>query len=445
MKTCRFLLPALMAGLIFAMTSHAAPLDSFKGLSGTLDIAGGTAHIPVMKGAAKNIMTANPDIRITVAGGGSGVGVQQVGEGLVQIGNTGRALKEKEIAKYGLQSFPFAIDGVALVVNPANKVRAITAQQAQDIFAGKITNWKALGGADAPITVYTREDGSGTREVFVEKALKKGPIVASANVVNSNGAMKTAIGQDKLGIGYVGIGHVDKSVAALTFDKMVPSQENAASGAYTLTRLLYGARVSLITGLLSSIWAALVGTTLGLISGYFGGWIDTVIMRLTDAMIAIPPLIFTMVLSSIVSGNLLGISVVIGVSIMPSYIRMVNGLVVSLRENDYVVAANLIGQKQSIIMFKHLLPNCFASLIVIFTMNLGTAVMLEATLSYLGVGIVPPTPAWGVMVSEGYKYLFNQPLIAILPGICIMLVVIAFNIVGDALRDALDPRLRGKL
>ena len=228
-----------MAGLIFAMTSHAAPLDSFKGLSGTLDIAGGTAHIPVMKGAAKNIMTANPDIRITVAGGGSGVGVQQVGEGLVQIGNTGRALKEKEIAKYSLQSFPFAIDGVALVVNPANKVRAITAQQARDIFAGKITNWKALGGADAPITVYTREDGSGTREVFMEKALKKGPIVASANVVNSNGAMKTAIGQDKLGIGYVGIGHVDKSVAALTFDKMVPSQENAASGAYTLTRLLY--------------------------------------------------------------------------------------------------------------------------------------------------------------------------------------------------------------
>ncbi|WP_303927719.1 phosphate ABC transporter substrate-binding protein, partial [Desulfovibrio piger] len=147
--------------------------------------------------------------------------------------------KEKEIAKYGLQSFPFAIDGVALVVNPANKVRAITARQAQDIFAGKITNWKALGGADAPITVYTREDGSGTREDFVEKALKKGPIVASANVVNSNGAMKTAIGQDKLGIGYVGIGHVDKSVAALTFDKMIPSQENAASGAYTLTRLLY--------------------------------------------------------------------------------------------------------------------------------------------------------------------------------------------------------------
>lgn len=228
-----------------------------------------------------------------------------------------------------------------------------------------------------------------------------------------------------------------------------PSKEHLLGcdniGRDTLTRILYGARVSLVTGLLSSIWAAVLGTTIGLIAGYLGGWVNTVIMRLTDAMIAIPPIIFTMVLSAMVTGNLLGISVVIGVSIIPSYIRMVNGLVISLRENDYVTAANLIGQKPLAIMFRHLLPNCLASLIVTFTMNVGTAIMLESTLSYLGVGIIPPTPAWGVMVSEGYKYLFNQPLVAILPGICIMLVVIAFNIVGDALRDALDPRLRGKL
>jgi ABC-type dipeptide/oligopeptide/nickel transport system permease subunit len=208
---------------------------------------------------------------------------------------------------------------------------------------------------------------------------------------------------------------------------------------------LYGARVSLVTGLLSSIWAAVVGTTIGLAAGYLGGWVNTAVMRLTDAMIAIPPIIFTMVLSTMVTGNLLGISIVIGVSIIPSYIRMVNGLVISLRENDYITAAVLIRQKKHVIMFRHLLPNCLASLIVTFTMNVGTAIMLESTLSYLGVGIIPPTPAWGVMVSEGYKYLFNQPLVAILPGICIMLVVIAFNIVGDALRDAMDPRLRGKL
>ena len=216
-------------------------------------------------------------------------------------------------------------------------------------------------------------------------------------------------------------------------------------GRDTLARLIYGARVSLLTGILSSVWAAIVGTFIGLAAGYIGGWVNSLVMRVTDAFIAIPPIIFTMVLSSMVKGNLLGLSLVIGVSIMPSYIRMVNGLVASLKENDYVVAASLIGQNQLIIMLKHLLPNCLASLIVTFTMNVGTAIMLESTLSYLGVGIAAPTPAWGVMVSEGYNYLFNQPLIAILPGVCIMLVVIAFNICGDSLRDAMDPRLRGKL
>ena len=235
-------LAALLVGASLAATAQAASdtaLDAFKGQKGTLDIAGGTAHIPVMKKAAQAIMESNPGIRITVAGGGSGVGVQKVGEGLVQIGNTGRPLKDKEIKKFGLKTFPFAIDGVALVVNPANSVTDITAQQAADIYNGKITNWKELGGADAPITLYTREDGSGTREVFVERALNKGSIVQSANVVNSNGAMKTAVAQDKQSIGYVGIGHVDKNVKALVFDKMVPSQENASNGTYKVTRLLF--------------------------------------------------------------------------------------------------------------------------------------------------------------------------------------------------------------
>ena len=230
---------ALLATLLITAVATAAPLDAFKGQKGALDIAGGTAHIPVMKEAAKRIMTTNPDIRISVAGGGSGVGVQQVGEGLVQIGNTGRALKDTEITKYGLKTFPFAIDGVALVVNPANRVSEVTAEQAVAIYNGKITNWKELGGDDAPITLYTREDGSGTRETFVERALKKGSIVQSANVVNSNGAMKTAVAQDRQAIGYVGIGHLDKSVKGLVFNKMVPSQENAASGDYKVTRLLY--------------------------------------------------------------------------------------------------------------------------------------------------------------------------------------------------------------
>ena len=233
------ILSALALVLLGASLAVAAPLDSFKGQKGSIDIAGGTAHIPVMKKAAQAIMAANGDIRITVAGGGSGVGVQKVGEGLVQIGNTGRALKESEVTKYGLVSFPFAIDGVAVAVNPENTVTGLSKAQVKDIFAGKITNWKELGGKDAAISLYVREDGSGTRETFEERALDKGTSARSANVVNSNGAMKTAIGQDPNAIGYVGIGHLDSSIRGVTVDGMVPSQENAASGAYNITRLLY--------------------------------------------------------------------------------------------------------------------------------------------------------------------------------------------------------------
>ena len=233
----------LMALACLAFSASAAlaaeSLDAFKGQKGTLDIAGGTAHIPVMKEAARRIMAANPDIRITVAGGGSGVGVQKAGEGLVQIGNTGRALKETEIQKYGLVSFPFAIDGVAVAVNPGNPVSGLSKAQLKDIFAGKITNWKDVGGADAAISLYVREDGSGTRETFEERALNKGSSAAGANVVNSNGAMKTAIAQDPNAVGYVGIGHLDKSIRGLSVDGMAPSQENAANGSYTVTRLLY--------------------------------------------------------------------------------------------------------------------------------------------------------------------------------------------------------------
>ncbi len=246
------LLGFALALILVAGTASAAPLDAFKGQKGTLDIAGGTAHIPVMKAAAKSIMNANPDIRITVAGGGSGVGVQKVGEGLVQIGNTGRPLKDGEISKYGLKSFPFAIDGVAVVVNPANTVRAMTRAQLLDVFAGRVTNWKQLGGADAPITLYVREDGSGTREVFEGKALNKGTAAAKANVVNSNGAMKTAIMQDKNAIGYVGIGHLDKSVTGIVLDGMTPTQANAADGSYTVTRLLYMNTKGEPTGLLKA-------------------------------------------------------------------------------------------------------------------------------------------------------------------------------------------------
>jgi phosphate transport system substrate-binding protein len=220
-------------------TASAAALDSFAGLEGTIDIAGGTAHIPVMTDAAKNIMAFNPKIRITVEGGGSGIGVQKVGEGLVSIGNTGRALSEEEIAKYGLKTYPFALDGVAVVINPGNTVSGLSAQQVRDVFSGQITNWKEVGGKDGLIHLFTRDEASGTREVFWEKLLKKGPIANNANVVASNGAMKGAIAQDKDAIGYAGIGHVDQTVKAVVLDGVVPSQDNAMNGGYPVVRKLY--------------------------------------------------------------------------------------------------------------------------------------------------------------------------------------------------------------
>ena len=233
------LLLSLVLLLCASSPALAGPLDAFTGQKGELDIAGGTAHIPVMKDAAKNIMEAHPGIRITVAGGGSGVGVQKAGEGLAHIGNTGRALKDSEVEKYGLKSFPFAIDGVAIVVNPANTVGTLGKDQVKKIFAGQIANWKELGGADAPISLYIREDGSGTRETFEERALDKGECSPKSNVANSNGAMKTAVAQDKNAIGYVSIGHLDDKVKGVVFEGTAPSQENASNGAYKVTRLLY--------------------------------------------------------------------------------------------------------------------------------------------------------------------------------------------------------------
>lgn len=216
-------------------------------------------------------------------------------------------------------------------------------------------------------------------------------------------------------------------------------------GRDVLTRLAYGARVSLLASLLSSIVAASLGLIFGLIAGYFEGFVSQVIMRITDAILSIPPLVLTLVLSILFGDGVFGVVLVIGISLIPTYVRLVYSLVLSQKKNDYVLSSRLLGTKNWKILATHILPNCFPSLIVLFTMNLGTAIMLEAQMSYLGIGIVPPTPTWGGMVAESYEALIMHPMLAVLPGLCIIAVVIAFNILGDGLRDALDPRLKGKL
>ena len=212
-----------------------------------------------------------------------------------------------------------------------------------------------------------------------------------------------------------------------------------------LSRLIYGGRVSLAVSLLAGTFAAVIGIALGLVAGYFGGVIGKVIMGATDVVLSIPGLVFTMVIAAIMGKSVMSMTIAIGIGMIPTYIRMMNGLVLSLRENDYIVASKLQGERESAILVRHLLPNTFPSLIVLFTINLGNAIMTESSLSYLGIGISPPTATWGNMVYDAYAYLLKAPQLAIIPGVCIIVLIIAFNVVGDGLRDALDPRLRGKM
>jgi phosphate transport system substrate-binding protein len=217
----------------------AAGLDAFKNEKGTLRISGGTAHVPVMKEAAKRIMAFNPDIQITIAGGGSGAGIKQVGEGLVNIGNSGRKATDSEVDKYGLSMYRWAIDGVTAVVHPDNPAKKLSSKALQDIYAGRIDNWKTLGGDDRPINIYTRDKSSGTREVFWKKALNKGEISNRAQFVASNGAMKSAVTSDPYAIGYISVGYVDTSVSPVVLDNVTPTLETVQTGEYKVARGLY--------------------------------------------------------------------------------------------------------------------------------------------------------------------------------------------------------------
>ncbi len=235
--TCIGVVTLLLVGGAAAAT--AGDLDPFKGEAGAVKISGGTAHIPVMKAAADAVMRANSKIQISIAGGGSGVGIKQVGEGLVDIGNSGRKPTDEEVQKFGLVLHQWAIDGVAVVVHPQNPVKALTAEQLKGIYAGRLVNWKALGGPDKPINIYTRDEASGTREVFWEKALAKGEISPKALFAASNGAMKTAVAQDPYAIGYVSVGHIDAGVAPVALDGVAPTLETVKGGTYKVARGLY--------------------------------------------------------------------------------------------------------------------------------------------------------------------------------------------------------------
>ena len=216
-------------------------------------------------------------------------------------------------------------------------------------------------------------------------------------------------------------------------------------GRDTLSRLLYGARISIMVGTIAVGIAAVVGVILGLIAGYFGGTTFVIIMRFLDAIMAIPMIALALVIAAMLGGGLKNVMIAVAIALAPMYARLMCGQVLSIRENDYVVAGRAVGSSNWRIMFRHILPNCFPPLIVQMTMMMGTAILTEASMSFLGIGIEPPTATWGAMVTDGYRYLISNPILSFAPGVAIMLVVFGFNMVGDGLRDALDPRLRGAL
>ncbi|OGO07393.1 MAG: ABC transporter permease [Chloroflexi bacterium RBG_13_57_8] len=216
-------------------------------------------------------------------------------------------------------------------------------------------------------------------------------------------------------------------------------------GRDTLSRLIYGAQVALIVGFVTTVSAAVLGIILGLVAGYFGGITNMIIMRAMDALMGFPMLLLALLISAVLGSGIWNVIIALSVATLPGYARVMHGLTLSVRENDYIMAERAMGSGNRRIMLGHILPNTLPPTIVLITLQLGTIILAEAGLSFLGIGIRPPGAAWGSMVNDGYRFLLSNPVLSFAPGLAIMLVVFAFNMVGDGLRDALDPRLRGLL
>lgn len=212
-----------------------------------------------------------------------------------------------------------------------------------------------------------------------------------------------------------------------------------------LSRIVYGARVSLIVGLGGTALAMVAGIFLGATAGYWGRWWDEVLMRVLDIWIAFPYIVLAIVLAWIIGPGLRNLILVIAIVRMPQFARITRGSVLTLKEMDFVEAARAVGQRSPLILWRHILPNCISPIIVYASLCVATAISSEAALSFLGLGIQPPMPSWGTILAEGRYYMFDAPWIPTSPGIAISLTILGYNLLGDGLRDALDPRMRRQL
>jgi peptide/nickel transport system permease protein len=210
-----------------------------------------------------------------------------------------------------------------------------------------------------------------------------------------------------------------------------------------LSRLIHGARVSLIVGVMGTIVAGGIGTTLGILAGYLGGWVDQVIMRLTDAWLALPALVFAIFLATMVGPSMWNIVIILGAVYWTRYARVIRGEVLSLREREFVKLAEIAGASSGRVILRHILPNVLNSAMVLASLTIGVVIIAEASLSFLGVGVPPPEPAWGSMLADGRSMLMVGDWgLTVFPGICIMMVVLATQLMGDWLRISLDPQSR---
>ena len=227
-----------------------------------------------------------------------------------------------------------------------------------------------------------------------------------------------------------------------------PSREHLLgtdeAGRDVLTRMLYGARVSLLVGIVPTVISMLAGAILGIIAGYSGGSADAAIMRIADVMLAFPSMFLAMVIMYTLGDGMINIFLALALVNWASVARIVRAETLRLKKTEFVEAAQSIGVKKLVIMFRHILPNCIPSLIVLFTLNIPSAILSESSLSFLSIGIKPPQASWGLMVNEGRQFLYSQPWLSLSPSIAIMLVVLAFNFLGDGLRDVLDPHLKNQ-
>ncbi|MFE8697809.1 ABC transporter permease [Cytobacillus sp. FJAT-53684] len=206
------------------------------------------------------------------------------------------------------------------------------------------------------------------------------------------------------------------------------------------SRIVYGARISLVVGLVAVSLGLIGGVVLGLLGGYYKK-LDGIIMRIVDLLFSFPGILLAMLIIAILGTSLVNVAIAISIWSIPSCARIVRGSVLSIKEKEYIMAMKSLGASDLRIMVKHILPNCFAPIIVFATMRMATAILSTASLSYLGLGAQPPTPEWGAMISQGQAFMWSSPHLTIVPGIAIMLTVFAFNVVGDGLRDAIDPNM----